>query len=337
MKKYKTGIIVGAIVAFVLALAFFCGGKTTLPSPSTPDTKEAVTTEKNKESENIILSSDSSATSASSEDKIISSDAPPTQEATIGSNGETQTESTEKEPVLAKTSEPETNVKTETADKETKTESEETEKSVQTDAEEKEADNSIERETIPINLTEKATTPQKNIKTDTGESNADKYKSTRNLQGMETDGEAEGNPLPIEPGDVVISDKELTCILSVRCDTILENIALLDKEKHELVPHNGVVFAEKTVTFYDGESVFNVLLREMKRNKIHMEFENVPLYNSAYIKGIANLYEFDCGELSGWMYRVNGRTPNYGCSRYRLKDGDRVEWIYTCDLGKDIH
>ncbi len=151
-----------------------------------------------------------------------------------------------------------------------------------------------------------------------------------------TDPVPEGKPVPIEPQNAVISDKQLSCTLSVRCDTILENIKWLDKEKVEIVPKDGIIFAEQTVTFYEGESVFNLLLREMKRNKIHMEFENTPIYNSAYIEGIANLYEFDCGELSGWMYKVNGWFPNYGCSRYQLKDGDKVEWVYTCDLGIDV-
>lgn len=147
---------------------------------------------------------------------------------------------------------------------------------------------------------------------------------------------AEDRPTPIEPENAVISDRELTCTLSVRCDTVLANIAWLDREKVELVPKDGVIYAEQTVTFYEGESVFNLLVREMKRNKIHMEFENTPIYNSAYIEGIGNLYEFDCGELSGWMYKVNGWFPNYGCSRYQLKEGDRVEWVYTCDLGSDV-
>ena len=42
------------------------------------------------------------------------------------------------------------------------------------------------------------------------------------------------------------------------------------------------------------------------------------------------------GPLSGWMYRVNGEFPNKGCSDYELKDGDVIEWVYTCDLGQDI-
>jgi hypothetical protein len=145
-----------------------------------------------------------------------------------------------------------------------------------------------------------------------------------------------GEPLPVEPQDSVVTDEELTCTLSVRCDTVLNNLSSLNKEKSELIPKDGVIFPEQTVTFYDGESVFNLLLREMKKNKIHMEFENTPIYNSAYIEGINNLYEYDCGELSGWMYKVNGSFPNYGCSRYRLKQGDKVEFVYTCDLGRDV-
>ena len=152
----------------------------------------------------------------------------------------------------------------------------------------------------------------------------------------QTEAVPEGKPLPVEPQETEVVDKPLTCTLSVRCDTILEHMEWLDKAKVDIVPSDGVVFAETTVTFYEGESVFNLLLREMKKNRIHMEFEDTPLYNSAYIEGIANLYEFDCGELSGWMYKVNDWFPNYGCSRYLLQDGDKVEWVYTCDLGADV-
>jgi hypothetical protein len=151
-----------------------------------------------------------------------------------------------------------------------------------------------------------------------------------------TDPVPEGKPIPVEPQDAVITDAAHTCTLSVRCDTILDNISWLDPEKVELVPADGVIFATATVTFYEGESVFNVLQREMKKAGIHMEFENTPMYNSAYIEGIHNLYEFDCGELSGWMYKVNDWFPNYGCSRYQLKEGDVIEWVYTCNLGIDV-
>ncbi len=143
-------------------------------------------------------------------------------------------------------------------------------------------------------------------------------------------------PTPIEPDKNSVTNKEMNCALSVRCDTVLDNIKWLDKEKHKLIPDNGVIFEEEQVVFYEGETVFNLLLREMKKNKIHMEFVNTPVYNSVYIEGINNLYEYDCGELSGWVYKVNNWFPNYGCSKYELKEGDKVEFVYTCNLGADV-
>ena len=102
------------------------------------------------------------------------------------------------------------------------------------------------------------------------------------------------------------------------------------------MPEDGWVLQPTEVAFHEGESVFDVLQRTCRQQGIHMEYENTPMYNSAYIEGIHNLYEFDCGELSGWMYKVNGWFPNYGCSRYQLQEGDVVCWVYTCDLGVDV-
>ena len=146
----------------------------------------------------------------------------------------------------------------------------------------------------------------------------------------------DNKPTPVEPQDAKVTDNQLTCTISISCATVKDNLEWLDPEKKELIPEDGVVLAPVSVTFYEGESVFNVLSRVCKQNKIHMEFTNTPMYNSAYIEGIHNLYEFDCGELSGWMYNVNGWYPNYGSSRYQLQDGDVIEWKYTCNLGVDI-
>ena len=153
-----------------------------------------------------------------------------------------------------------------------------------------------------------------------------------------TDPVPEGKPLPVEPENQEVNKgKAYTCTFSIECSTILNNLESLDPDKLELVPSDGVILPPTEVTFYEGESVFDVLQRVCKEYKIHLEFSFTPVYNSAYIEGIHNLYEFDCGALSGWMYRVDGWYPNYGCSRYQLADGEVVEWRYTCnDLGKDI-
>lgn len=143
---------------------------------------------------------------------------------------------------------------------------------------------------------------------------------------------------PASPGETDTPSESTapTCTVSISCAAILENLGRLNAEKADLIPADGVLLAPTAVEFTEGESVFDVLKRVCRENKIHMEFSETPVYQSAYIEGIGNLYEFDCGEGSGWMYRVNGEFPNYGCSRYTLADGDTVEWVYTCDFGADV-
>ena len=87
-----------------------------------------------------------------------------------------------------------------------------------------------------------------------------------------------------------------------------------------------------------GDTVFDILNRAVRYNKIQMEYQGADQnsYGSVYVQGIHYLYEFSCGPLSGWMYRVDGEYPNYGCSKYTLKDGQNIEWVYTCDLGRDV-
>ena len=143
-------------------------------------------------------------------------------------------------------------------------------------------------------------------------------------------------PAPPDEPETPTESAVPTCTVCISCTTILEDIDRLDAEKTDLVPADGVLLAPATVEFTEGESVFDVLKRVCRENKIHMEFSETPVYQSAYIEGIGNLYEFDCGEGSGWMYRVNGEFPNVGCSRYALADGDTVEWVYTCDFGADV-
>lgn len=68
-----------------------------------------------------------------------------------------------------------------------------------------------------------------------------------------------------------------------------------------------------------------------------MESQFTAMYNSAYVQGINNLYEKDCGQWSGWMYggkRLVSELrmqPLPGTGR-----GTNIEWHYTCDLGRDL-
>lgn len=131
-------------------------------------------------------------------------------------------------------------------------------------------------------------------------------------------------------------DGKLTCTLEIRCDTLLGNLHKMQDGKAALVPEDGVMLEATEVEFTAGESVFDVFRKVLRQEKIHFEYVDASAYDSVYIEGIGNIYEFDCGPQSGWMFSVNGIYPGLGCSAYTLADGDVILFNYTCDLGADL-
>ena len=141
------------------------------------------------------------------------------------------------------------------------------------------------------------------------------------------------------PDNRLVTDEgtENLCTITIRCDTVFDNLEKLEEAKAPYVPEDGEILPVTTVDFFEGETVFDVLNRVCEAAALQIEYSWTPLYDSYYIEGINHLYEFDCGFESGWMYKVNGWFPNYGCSAYELKGGEEIVWCYTCTgLGTDV-
>jgi hypothetical protein len=81
-----------------------------------------------------------------------------------------------------------------------------------------------------------------------------------------------------------------------------------------------------------GETAYTLL----HRAGLNIRSSGHAVWAGKYVEAINGWGEFDGGPLSGWMYRVNGQFPDFSSSQYILKAGDRVEWIYTYELGQDI-
>ena len=116
--------------------------------------------------------------------------------------------------------------------------------------------------------------------------------------------------------------------VTVRCDTVA------GEKDEKYTPKNGVILEETAVGIDEGDTVYDVLLYLSK--KYGLSFEVTGAGELTYVRGINYLYEFDFGDLSGWVYRVNGETPSGGCAACKLKNGDTVAWLYTKDLGNDV-
>lgn len=144
--------------------------------------------------------------------------------------------------------------------------------------------------------------------------------------------ESKASPVPTAVESTASSEsyaEDLTCTLSISCAVLLDHLDELPDGERELVPDDGWLFPAAELPFSQEESVFDVLLRTCREENIHLDFSSTLFFPSAYVKGIGNLYEFDCGPMSGWTYTVNGQKPNVGCSSYFIEPGDVIAWQYT--------
>ena len=133
------------------------------------------------------------------------------------------------------------------------------------------------------------------------------------------------------PGKSGNKNNEIRCTIDITCHHLVEQGDKLDANVKKYVPKNGVILSTVEVTVPQGSTVYDVLNQVCRSKGIKVDAEYTKIYETYYIKGIANLYEMQAGDMSGWMYTVNQVTPNVGCSSYTLKDGDVIHWIYTCD------
>ena len=132
----------------------------------------------------------------------------------------------------------------------------------------------------------------------------------------------------------VVKDEKRYVTLSIRCDTILNNMDKFNMDKKDYI-NNGVILASTRIELAESDkTVFDLLYRVTRGKRIPIDYSGNK--ESAYIKGINHIYEFDCGKQSGWMYRVNGVFPNYGVGHYKLNGGENIEVLYTCISGYDI-
>ena len=120
--------------------------------------------------------------------------------------------------------------------------------------------------------------------------------------------------------------------MTIRCDT------LIGKADPEQIPKDGEIMPVTSYEIEEGDTVYDILIEAVKEYGIQAENRGSSsnAHGMIYIAGINYLYEQQFGELSGWIYHVNGVAPSCGCGDYILKDGDVIEWHYTCDLGRDL-
>lgn len=78
-----------------------------------------------------------------------------------------------------------------------------------------------------------------------------------------------------------------------------------------------------TFTFNEGATAYDALCA------LGLSINAHGSSYGTYVAAIGGLAEKEHGGTSGWMYSVNGVTPNTACSNYVLSNDDTVVWYYV--------
>jgi len=104
----------------------------------------------------------------------------------------------------------------------------------------------------------------------------------------------------------------------------------------------GTIISATRVPFKEGETIADVTVRFLTENGYTYTYTG-RINNNFYLATITGpgtgnkqFGEFSAGRDSGWMITQNGVFINASTSDFKVKDGDVIEWQYTCQLGRDI-
>ena len=146
---------------------------------------------------------------------------------------------------------------------------------------------------------------------------------------------------------VRLTYKEVNCLITVtvipRSSKITVSVSIYGDSKHGAsggvhgLAMGGLSLwaSEPNMEADTSETVWDVLKRVFSKYSMSVDASDKNQYNTIYIASINGLGEFDNGNLSGWMYTVNGSHPDVGVSARYLKQGDEIILHYTDDYTKE--
>lgn len=121
---------------------------------------------------------------------------------------------------------------------------------------------------------------------------------------------------------------EKVCYITIECKSILEHLGDLKPGHEKYVPSDGYLLRRYRCTYKSGDKAYDILKRSCAAQHIKITAQNTEY--GVYIAGINNIDEKDCGNESGWLYKVNGTSPMITCGKQNVKPNDEILFTYTC-------
>ena len=87
----------------------------------------------------------------------------------------------------------------------------------------------------------------------------------------------------------------------------------------------GVLY-EASSTAKKGATVYDALI------DTGLDLTVTTSSGTTYIDGIEGIVASEVGPNAGWLFTVNGESPNVGADAYQIADGDEIVWTFTSDF-----
>ena len=110
--------------------------------------------------------------------------------------------------------------------------------------------------------------------------------------------------------------------LSINCNVIKDKV------------DNPVILDNAEFLINEGETVYDILMEAVVKNKLQMETSGAK--GSEYVVGINNIYSQAYGDMSGWLFYLNGEMAMTSMAQCKLKPNDKIEILYSTNFGEDL-
>ena len=122
-------------------------------------------------------------------------------------------------------------------------------------------------------------------------------------------------------------ERNYHCTVTVDADNLMLSSTALAHDALESLGSAFEAIRDADVTFAEGETVRDVLVRTLQDAKLSYEIDS-----EGFISSIGGLGNQDAGLFSGWIYTVNGKMPSVSSGEYVLQEGDAVRYFFLIDF-----
>ena len=120
------------------------------------------------------------------------------------------------------------------------------------------------------------------------------------------------------------------CFTLLFCGCAEEQSTEIAGEVTVLIETLDETVLNETIKFPNDSSAYDVTLQAAEKKGVEIVFEGTE--KTAFLTKAQGLANGDFGDMSGWLYEVNGEAAMVGCGQYAVQDKDIIRWYYVEDF-----